>query len=148
MIMLFRNRVLAAVAMALFGGAACADIQHIVVFRYKANVTAEKKAEIARKFLELRNLAHRNGQPYITSIKGGDAISKEGFDRGLEQAFVVSFKNEADRNFFVGKPYGNEMDPAHRALAQIVEPLLATDEAGKPVGLFVFDFDDARFDQS
>jgi hypothetical protein len=139
----FRNKLFAAVAMALVGGAACADIQHIVVFRYKADVTAEKKAEIGRRFLELRNLAQRNGQPYIASITGGQAISREGFDQGLEQAFVVTFRNEADRNFFVGKPYSSVMDPAHQALAQVVEPLLAVDEAGKPAGLFVFDFDDA-----
>jgi hypothetical protein len=89
-------------------------------------------------------LAQRNGPPYIVSITGGTAISKEGFDQGLEQAFIVTFKNEADRNFFVGKPYSDTMDPAHEALVQVVVPLVAAESAGKPTGLFVFDFSDDR----
>jgi stress responsive alpha/beta barrel protein len=107
-------------------------------------VPAEKKAEFATRFLALKDLAKRNGQTYIISITGGKAASKEGFDQGLEQAFVVTFKNEADRNFFVGKPYSDEMDPAHEALVQIVVPLVAVDSAGKLTGLFVFDFNDDR----
>ena len=119
-------------------------IQHIVVFRYKTDVPAEKKAEIATRFLALKNLARRNGRPYIVSISGGKAISKEGFDQGLEQAFIVIFKNEADRNYFVGKPYSDAMDPAHEALVQVVVPQIAVDGAGKVNGLFVFDFSDDR----
>jgi hypothetical protein len=123
-------------------GTAFADIQHIVVFGYKAGVPAEKKAEIATRFLALKDLAKRNGQTYIVSITGGKAISQEGFDQGLEQAFIVTFKNEADRNYFVGKPYSDTMDPAHEALAKVVVPLVASDSTGKPTGLFVFDFND------
>jgi hypothetical protein len=107
-----------------------ADIQHIVVFGYKAGVPAEKKAEIATRFLALKDLAKRNGQTYIVSITGGKATSKEGFDQGLEQAFVVTFKNEADRDYFVGKPYSDTMDPAHEALVQVVVPLVAADSMG------------------
>src|SRR5882757_8982567 len=130
----------ALLATVFFAGASFANIQHIVVFRYKAGVSAQQKAEIATKFLALKDLAKRNGQTYIVSITGGKAISKEGFDQGLEQAFVVTFKNEADRNFFVGKPYSNAMDPVHQALVQVVVPLVAVDSAGKLTGLFVFDF--------
>ena len=90
------------------------------------------QAEVATRFLALKDLVKRNGQPYIVSITGGTAISKE----GLEQAFVVTFKNEEDRNYFVGKPYSDTMDPAHEALVQVVVPLIAADNTGKPTGLF------------
>ena len=142
--MSFRIRIPALLATVLFAGAAFADIQHIVVFRYKAGVSAQQKAEIATKFLALKDLAKRNGQRYIVSITGGQGISKEGFDQGLEQAFIVTFKTKADRDYFVGKPYSDTMDPAHEARAQATVPLLATDSAGKPSGLFVFDYDDGH----
>jgi len=141
--MSFRNKFLAALAAVLIASPAFADIQHIVLLRYKPGVTAEQKAWIATRFLALKDLATRNGKPYIGSITGGKAISKEGFDQGLEQAFVVTFKNEADRNYFVGKPYSNAMDPTHEAFAQIVVRRVAVDSSGKIAGLFVFDYDDS-----
>ena len=130
-----------AFAAALFAQAAQADIQHIVVVKYQANIGAGTKADIARRFLALKDVAKRDGQ-LIVSITGGRAISKEGFDQQLEQAFIVTFKNTTDRDYFVGKPYRNTMDPDHLALATIVEPLLHRDVDGKVTGLFVFDFND------
>ena len=140
--MSFRTKLFAVLAAVLIAGPAFADIQHIVVFRYRADVAAATKADLAAHFLALKDLAMRDGQRYIVSITGGRAISKEGFDQGMEQAFVVTFKNEADRNYFVGKPYSDAMDPAHEALVQIVVPQVAVDSAGKITGLFVFDYDD------
>ncbi len=120
-----------------------ADIRHIVIFKYKPGVSPEKKREIARRFLELKSLAKKDGKNYIVSIVGGKATSREGFDQGLEEAFVVTFRSEADRDYFVGKPYSSVMDPAHADLAGVVEPLLSVDSSGRLNGLFVFDFDDA-----
>ncbi|MBY5587533.1 Dabb family protein [Rhizobium leguminosarum] len=140
--MVSRKALTLAFAAALFAQAAQADIQHIVVVKYQANTDAGTKADIAKRFLALKDVAKRDGQPYIVSITGGRAISKEGFDQQLEQAFIVTFKNTADRDYFVGKPYRNTMDPDHLALATIVEPLLHRDVDGKVTGLFVFDFND------
>jgi hypothetical protein len=142
--MLLKSRFMIGLVAAFIAGTALADIQHIVVFRYRADVAAATKADLAAHFLALKDLAKRDGQRYIVSITGGQAISKEGFDQGLEQAFVVTFKNEADRNYFVGKPYSDTMDPAHQALVQVVVPLIAVDAAGKLSGIFVFDFSDVR----
>ena len=126
----------------LFAGSAEADIRHIVIFKYQPQVEASAKAEIAKRFIGLKDLAKREGKPYIVSIVGGVAISKEGFDQGFEDAFIVTFKTKSDRDYFVGKPYQETMDPDHQALAKIAEPLLARDAAGKDIGLFAFDFDD------
>jgi hypothetical protein len=48
----------------LIASPAFADIQHIVVIRYKPGVTAEQKAGIATRFLALKDLAKRNGKRY------------------------------------------------------------------------------------
>jgi hypothetical protein len=98
--MSFRTKLMVGLATLLVAGTAFADIQHIVVFGYKAGVPAEKKAEIATRFLALKDLAKRNGQTYIVSI------------------------------YFVGKPYSDTMDPAHEALVQVVVPLVAADSMG------------------
>ena len=140
--MSIKTNFLAGVLVAFSAAPTFADIQHIVILRYKADVTAQEKAEIATRFVGLKELARRNGHRYIVSITGGKTISKEGFDQGLEQAFVVTFKNTADRDFFVGKPYSDAMDPAHEALVQVVVPKIEADSTGKPTGLFVFDYDD------
>jgi hypothetical protein len=140
--MSIRNTLLAGLVIASVAGPALADIQHIVVFRFKADVTAQQKADIATRFVGLANVTKHNGKPYIVSITGGKAISKEGFDQGLEYGFVVTFKNESDRDYFVGKPYSDAMDPAHKAMVQTVVPALEADSTGKPTGLFVFDYDD------
>lgn len=113
--MSFRTKILTGLAATLLASPVFADIHHIVVFRFKSDVTEPQKAAIAARFFDLKDLAKRNGHRYIVSITGGKAISKEGFDQGLEQAFVVIFKNESDRNYFVGKPYTEGMDPAHEA---------------------------------
>ena len=119
---------------------AFADIRHVVALQYKAGVDDATKAQIAQEFIRLKDHALRDGRPYIVSILGGPAISKEGFDRNLQWAFIVTFKTEADRDFFVGPPYRKAMDPVHEALAKRVVPLIEADAAGNPSGLFVFDF--------
>lgn len=139
--MKFAINALVGAASLCVGAAASADVVHFVAFKYQPGVSEEKKAEIARRFVDLKNVAKKQGRAYIVSIVGGKAVSKEGFDQGLEEAFIVTFANEDDRNFFVGKPYAASMDPAHEALAKVVEPLLSQGAGGAPNGLFVFDFD-------
>jgi hypothetical protein len=126
----------------LLAGAAQADIQHIVIFKYQPQVDEAARADIARRFLGLKDIARRDGKPYIVSILGGKAMSREGFEQGFEEAFIVTFKTASDRDYFVGKPYRETMDPDHMALAKVAEPLLTHDPGGKLTGLYVFDFDD------
>jgi hypothetical protein len=120
---------------------AFANVTHIVAFKYKASVTSAQKADFAQRFLALRHTARRNGQPYIVSITGGHESSREGFDDGMEQIFVVTFKTADDRDYFVGKPYRDAPDPAHGALMPVVMSMIDQDKAGKPT-LFVLDYDD------
>ncbi|MDR0253143.1 MAG: Dabb family protein, partial [Brucellaceae bacterium] len=80
-------------------------IQHIVLFRFKPEVSAEQRKEVFDRFLQLKDKAKRNGKPYITSIKAGaQNTSLEGAGQGFDQAFIVQFRSQGDRNYYVGTP--------------------------------------------
>jgi hypothetical protein len=130
-----------ALGIALGANPVFANVTHIVAFKYKASVTSAQKADFARRFFALRDTARRNGERYIVSITGGHESSREGFDYGMEQIFVVTFKTADDRDYFVGKPYRDAPDPAHGALMPVVMSMIDLDTAGKPA-IFVVDYDD------
>ena len=112
--------------------------QHIVLFKYRAEVSPAQKQEVIRLFLALERLCLRNGRPYISSIVTGAQNSTEGAARGLEQGFIVTFRSEGDRNYYVGAPGEQDSrfaDPAHAAFKRFVAPLLAPGD-----GVLVFDF--------
>ena len=112
-------------------------IRHIVLFRYNEAVSPEQKEEVIRRFLALRTLAKRNGNTYILSIESGSEISGEGLDQCLEQGFIVTFKSQGDRNYYVGQPVVTDpdfYDAAHQAFKDFVGPMLDQN------GAFVFDF--------
>lgn len=123
-------------------------IKHIVLFRYQDSVTQEQKNEVKKRFLALANQAKRDGERYIVSIVAGDENSGEGVDQGLEQGFIVTFKSQGDRNYYVGAPLIDTstddakklnkdfFDPAHQAFKDFVGPLLHQN----PLGVVVFDF--------
>jgi hypothetical protein len=112
-------------------------VRHIVLFRYASTVTPTEKREVIRRFLALKTLAKRNGKNYIVSIDTGGEISGEGADQGLEQGFIVTFRSQGDRNYYVGQPVvtdANFYEPAHQAFKDFVGPLLDQN------GAVVFDF--------
>ena len=112
-------------------------IRHIVLFRYNEAVSPEQKEEVIRRFLALRTLSKRNGNTYIVSIETGSEISGEGLDQCLEQGFIVTFKSQGDRNYYVGQPIVTDSrfyDLAHQAFKDFVGPLLDQN------GALVFDF--------
>lgn len=116
-------------------------IRHLVLFRYENSVTPEQKQEIKERFLALQKSCKRNGHEYILSIETGTQNSGEGVDQNLEQGFMVTFKSEGDRNYYVGQPVladSNFYDPAHQAFKEFVGQFLHTPI--NPTGVVVFDF--------
>ncbi|MDE1174530.1 MAG: Dabb family protein [Parvibaculaceae bacterium] len=114
-------------------------IKHVVLFRYAAEVDDARKEEVIKRFLALKDQARRNGVPYIREIETGAQTSGEGMAHGFEQAFVVTFNSEGDRNYYVGTPVVTDLshvDGAHAAFKKFVEPFL---EKGQD-GVLVFDF--------
>ncbi|GBQ27975.1 Dabb family protein [Gluconacetobacter sacchari] len=104
-------------------------IRHMVMFRFLKDVTPFQKAEIARRFLELANDSRRpDGRPVVESIETGFQNSGEGNDEGYQMGFLVSFRSEGDRNYYVGRPVVSQpgyFDPAHDAFKAFAAPYLA-----------------------
>lgn len=113
-------------------------VRHIVLFRYAEGVSVELKNEVKRRFLALQK-SPRNGRPYILGIETGAQNGGENVDQGLEQAFIVTFKSQGDRNFYVGQPLfsdPNFYDVNHQTFKDFVGPLLQKN----PLGVLVFDY--------
>jgi hypothetical protein len=114
-------------------------VHHFVAFRFNETiVTPSQKRQVMDTYLALKNkCVDADGNPYIVSFDGGFPNSKEGFQQGMEQSYIVTFKNVADRDYFVGRPFHYPYDPAHDAFKTYVGPLLR-----QPIneGLIVIDF--------
>lgn len=112
-------------------------VRHIVLITWKAAATAAQRTEVTARFLHLAQDSRRpNGAHVVQSIEMGMQNSGEGQAEGLQQAFVLNFRSEGDRNFYVGKPVVNDaafFDPAHEAFKEFAAPYIER--------MVVFDFD-------
>lgn len=112
-------------------------IRHIVLIRYKESVTDAQKQVATERFMNLANTARRNNEPYVISIETGHQNSLEHLDQNLQQAFIVTFKSEGDRNYYVGSPIITDpeyIDASHEDFKKFITPLLVED------GVIVFDY--------
>ena len=112
-------------------------VRHMVMFRYKKDATTAQRAEVSGRFLHLAQDSRRpDGRPVVVSIETGFQNSGEGVEGGLQQAFLVTFRSEGDRNYYVGKPVVTDpafFDPAHEAFKEFAGPYLDK--------VMVFDYD-------
>jgi hypothetical protein len=97
-------------------------VVHIVAFKYKKAITDAKQKEIANALVALKGKI-----PQIVSIQHGRNISKEGFDKGFHEAFILTFANEKDRDIYLEHE-------EHKKFAKLLDGILADK------GVFVFDF--------
>ena len=97
-------------------------IVHVVAFKYKKAVTEAKQKEIADAFVALKTKI-----PQVVSIEHGKNVSKEGFEKGYHEMFVVTFANDKDRDIYLEHP-------KHKEFAKLLDGVLADK------GVFVFDF--------
>lgn len=112
-------------------------VRHMVMFKYKKDATPAQRAEVAARFLHLAQDSRRpDGRPVVVSLETGFQNSGEGVEGGLQQAFLVTFRSEGDRNYYVGKPVVTDpafFDPAHEAFKEFAGPYLDK--------VMVFDYD-------
>jgi hypothetical protein len=102
-------------------------VRHIVLFKYRDSITEQQREEVSRRFLALQTTARRKNKPYIVAIETGRQSSGEGADHGFEQAFIVTFCSEGDRNYYVGTPVITDptyYDPAHAAFKEFAASYL------------------------
>ena len=113
--------------------------EHIVLFKYKDDISEGQRQLIKKKFMALKSASKRNGVPYIASIITGNQNSLEQLSKGYEQGFIVTFRSEGDRNYYVGMPAVADpqyYDSLHQEFKSFVEPFI-NDGAN---GVLVFDF--------
>ncbi|BEN62134.1 MULTISPECIES: Dabb family protein [Serratia] len=114
-------------------------LKHIVLFKFNQEISQAQKDDVANRFLSLkRTIRSGDTSPYILSIVDGMQNSGEGASDGFEMGFIVTFKSEGDRNYYVGRPLVDECDyydEDHDEFKRFVRPLLDDEH-----GVLVFDF--------
>ncbi|ASC06812.1 hypothetical protein WSS15_19770 [Acetobacter pasteurianus] len=111
-------------------------VRHMVMFQFRHTATTAERQEVTRRFLELATHSRRpNGAPVVASLEAGPQNSGENADLGLDYGYLVTFRSEGDRNYYVGRPIVHTsgcFDPAHDAFKKFAAPFLAN--------VVVFDF--------
>lgn len=113
-------------------------LKHIVLFRYAPSTTRAQRREIEDRFHALA-ASRRDGKRYIVSIESGAQNSHEDHHCGLEHGFIVTFRSEGDRNYYVGTPLiqnSQFYDASHNEFKKFITPHL--DQQSPSV--LVFDF--------
>lgn len=87
-------------------------LRHTVLFRYKAEVTAEQKAEVITRFAALKDQIST-----ILRFEGGQNVEGENLGDGFEHVFCVTFPDIAARDAYL--PHA-----AHKDFVKFVGPLL------------------------
>ncbi|WP_370895968.1 Dabb family protein [Chryseobacterium gossypii] len=121
-------------------------LDHWVLFKFKSGITEPEKQEVINRFLALKN-SQKNGSPYITLLEYGYQNSKESVKGDYDIGFRVSFTSEADRDYYVGKPFltaPGTYDPMHDDFKNFVGPYLDSDPANPNKGVLVFDYEVIR----
>lgn len=95
-------------------------LQHVVCFKFKSAAAAAEVKKVEEAFQALKKTI-----PEITALEWGTNVSKEQRDKGFTHCFIVTFKNEKDRDAYI-------VHPEHKAFVGIVGPVVED--------VFVIDF--------
>lgn len=102
----------------LVPGAAAKDsakkgkLRHVVAFKFKDGTTAEQIKQVEDAFRELKTKISE-----IKAYEWGVNVSPEKRNKGFTHGFVVTFKNEKNRDAYL-------VHPAHKEFGTLVGPLL------------------------
>ena len=91
---------------------AAEHLQHVVSFKFKSTASAEDITKVEKAFEALKQKI-----PEIVHFEWGTNVSKEKHDKGFTHCFILTFKNEKDRDTYIGHP-------EHKAFGKIVGPVL------------------------
>ncbi len=96
-----------------------AAVQHMVLVRFKPEVSEETIAESFRQLAELRELI-----PGILAFDGGPYASHEGLNQGYTHGFLMTFDSPASRDTYLPHP---EHERVKNAILPHVETVVAFD---------------------
>lgn len=75
------------------------QIQHLVLFKIKPEVTAEKITQLFKLLAQLQHLI-----PGITYFAGGQYSSPEGLNQGYTHGFLMTFESVDARDTYLSHP--------------------------------------------
>ena len=88
-------------------------LRHVVAFKFKDTATPEQIKDVEREFRALKGRIHE-----VVSIEWGTNISKENRDKGFTHCWIVTFKNEKDRDAYI-------VHPEHKKFVDFALPYVA-----------------------
>lgn len=92
--------------------AADAPLFHVVHFKFKASATPEQIQKVEKEFAALKTKIE-----VVQTLDAGTNISPEGLADGFTHCWVLTFKNEKDRDTYLHHP-------VHKAFVEILKPVL------------------------
>ena len=92
--------------------AADGPVYHVVHFKFKADAKPEQIAKIETEFAALKGKIE-----VVQTLDWGTDISPEKLGDGFTHCWVLTFKNEKDRDAYL-------VHPAHKAFVEIVIPVI------------------------
>jgi hypothetical protein len=95
-------------------------VRHVVAFKFKDTASPEQIKQVEDAFRALKT-----NIPQFASLEWGANISAEKLDKGFTHCFLVTFKNEKDRDTYL-------VHPEHEKFKTLVRPFVAD--------VFVIDF--------
>ena len=95
-------------------------LQHVVSFKFKDSAAPQDIKKVEDGFRALKDKI-----PQMVNLEWGTNVSKEKHDKGFTHCFIVTFKNEQDRDAYI-------VHPDHKAFAKLLGPVLED--------VFVIDF--------
>ena len=95
-------------------------LRHVVAFKFKETATPEDIKKVETAFRDLKKKIKE-----IQSYEWGTNNSTEGHNKGTTHGFILTFKNEKDRDAYL-------VHPDHKEFGKLVGPLLGD--------VFVIDF--------
>jgi hypothetical protein len=86
---------------------------HVVSFKFKPEASKGQIDDVVAAFRDLKKKI-----PVIQEFSWGTNVSPEKHDKGFTHAFILSFKNEKDRDDYL-------VHPDHKAFGKALGPILA-----------------------
>ena len=96
-------------------------VRHVVSFKYKDTASPEEIQKVTEAFANLKNEI-----PFILAFECGTNVSPEKLDKGFTHCYILTFKNQKDRDAYL--PH-----PAHKAFGKKLGGILDD--------VFVIDFE-------
>ena len=87
-------------------------LRHVVAFKFKEGTTQAQIKQVEDAFRDLKKKIKE-----IQDYEWGTNISKENRNKGCTHGFILTFKNETDRDTYIDHP-------AHKEFGKLVGPVL------------------------